>query len=136
MSKSGYSVGNISSVLPDFTQISSGKGPVHNFEMKSTSSCYYAPTQISITDQGNGSFLQQIGGVNLQHPTVNSPVDGKVTFAGGNYGAVKIRTSDSYKHEILNSSSGQTIGSWYYGWSGTEESNTICTACTLSTEGF
>ena len=41
-------------------------------------------------------------GINLDHPTVNSPVDGKVEFVGGNYGTVKIRTSDGYSHEILH----------------------------------
>lgn len=41
-------------------------------------------------------------GLNLKHPTVNSPVDGKVVFVGGNYGTVKIRTADGFSHEILH----------------------------------
>ncbi|CAF3005419.1 unnamed protein product [Rotaria sp. Silwood2] len=176
MSQSGYSVDNTSNVLPEFAQISSGKGPVNVFELMGSSSCYYVPTQISFTDHGDGFFLQQMGGIkvrpyleyeqvpivnlnpsngdtslrgfkqrmnqvlpaqngisphitgeygekrtkgahggvdfnykvpgqrgiNLQHPTVNSPVDGKVIFVGGGYGTVKIRTSDGYSHEILH----------------------------------
>ena len=66
MTQSGYSVGDLSSVLPEFAQISLGKGPIKNFENMQSSSCYYVPTQISLIYQGNGSFLQQRGGVKLQ----------------------------------------------------------------------
>ncbi|MCE4372410.1 peptidoglycan-binding protein [Xanthomonas hortorum] len=41
-------------------------------------------------------------GRNLQHPTVHSPVTGTVTFAGGNYGTVKIRDAQGNSHEILH----------------------------------
>ncbi|CAD7713265.1 hypothetical protein LMG31886_05140 [Xanthomonas hydrangeae] len=41
-------------------------------------------------------------GRNLQHPTVHSPVAGTVTFAGGNYGTVKIRDAQGNSHEILH----------------------------------
>ncbi|ETC89977.1 peptidoglycan-binding protein [Xanthomonas hortorum] len=41
-------------------------------------------------------------GRNLQHPTVHSPVSGTVTFAGGNYGTVKIRDAQGNSHEILH----------------------------------
>lgn len=60
-------------------------------------------------------------GVNMQHPNVYSPVNGKVSFVGGQYGTVKIVTTDGYSHEILhlhtqnvrvgeNVQSGQRIG--------------------------
>ncbi|CAF2112422.1 unnamed protein product [Rotaria magnacalcarata] len=60
-------------------------------------------------------------GINIQHPNVYSPVDGVVTFVGGDYGTVKIGTSTGYSHEILhlhtakvqvnnNVRSGQLIG--------------------------
>ncbi|WAH64909.1 peptidoglycan-binding protein [Xanthomonas hortorum] len=41
-------------------------------------------------------------GRNLQHPTVHSPVSGTDTFAGGNYGTVKIRDAQGNSHEILH----------------------------------
>jgi hypothetical protein len=66
MSQSGYSVGNISSVLPEFTQISSGKGFVNNFSVMRSSSCYYVPTQVSYTDHVDGFVLQQMGGIKLR----------------------------------------------------------------------
>ena len=66
MSQSGYSVGDTSSVLPVFAQISSGKSPVKKSELMRSSSCYYVPTQISFTDHGDGSFLQQMGGIKLR----------------------------------------------------------------------
>src|SRR6185369_14598964 len=47
-------------------------------------------------------------GVNLQHPRVNSPVDGTVVDAGGRYGWVVIRDADGNTHEILQMDS-QTV---------------------------
>lgn len=41
-------------------------------------------------------------GVNLTHPKLYSPVDGKVTFVGGNFGTVKIQDKQGYSHEILH----------------------------------
>lgn len=41
-------------------------------------------------------------GINLKHPNVYSPVNGKVTFSGGQYNTVKIATADGYSHEILH----------------------------------
>jgi putative chitinase len=41
-------------------------------------------------------------GINKQHPTVNSPVAGKVTSIGKNYNTVNIRTPDGYNHQILH----------------------------------
>ncbi|CAF1091414.1 unnamed protein product [Adineta ricciae] len=66
MSQSRYSVGNAASVLPEFAQISLGKGPINDFDNAQASSCYYVPTQISLAYQGNGTFLQKRGGIKLQ----------------------------------------------------------------------
>ncbi|QAU24624.1 lytic transglycosylase domain-containing protein [Dyella sp. M7H15-1] len=41
-------------------------------------------------------------GLNLTHPTINSPVDGEVTFVGGQFGTIKIRDVEGYSHEILH----------------------------------
>jgi putative chitinase len=41
-------------------------------------------------------------GINLEHPNVQSPVEGVVTFSGGKYGTVKIRTDDGHSHEVLH----------------------------------
>lgn len=41
-------------------------------------------------------------GRNLQHPVVNAPVSGKVTFSGGAYGTVKILDAQGNSHEILH----------------------------------
>ncbi|NYH46983.1 UNVERIFIED_ORG: putative chitinase [Xanthomonas campestris] len=53
---------------------------------------------------GGTDFNYQGGqtGRNMQHPTVHSPVAGTVTFAGGNYGTVKIRDAQGNSHEILH----------------------------------
>ncbi|MBB3821223.1 putative chitinase [Xanthomonas arboricola] len=58
----------------------------------------------SARDHGGTDFNYQGGqtGRNLQHPTVHSPVAGTVTFAGGNYGTVKIRDAQGNSHEILH----------------------------------
>jgi hypothetical protein len=66
MSQSGYDVGNMSSVLQKFEQVPSGTDPVKDFRTTESSSCYYVPTLIALTYQGNGSFLQQRGGIKLQ----------------------------------------------------------------------
>lgn len=41
-------------------------------------------------------------GVNLQYPTICSPVDGSVSFSGGSYGTIKIKDADGFSHEILH----------------------------------
>lgn len=41
-------------------------------------------------------------GRNLRHPTVHAPIDGTVTFSGGQYGTVKIRDAQGNSHEILH----------------------------------
>lgn len=66
MSQSGYSVGNMSIELHEFSQVSLGKGPVKDFGASGSVSCYYVPTQMALTYQGNGSFIQERGGIKLQ----------------------------------------------------------------------
>jgi len=44
-------------------------------------------------------------GINMEHPTVHSPVDGSVIFSGGQYGTIKIRGADGVTHEILHTQS-------------------------------
>lgn len=63
-------------------------------------------------NRGNGphggtDFNYQGGqtGANLTHPTINSPIDGTVTFVGGQYGTIKIRDADGNSHEILHTNS-------------------------------
>lgn len=41
-------------------------------------------------------------GINLQYPPVFSPVDGEVTFSGGQYGTVKIEDAAGFSHEFLH----------------------------------
>ena len=41
-------------------------------------------------------------GINLTHPKIYSPVSGKVTFVGGNFGTIKIKDSQGYSHELLH----------------------------------
>ena len=41
-------------------------------------------------------------GRNLQHPVVNSPVDGRIAFSGGAYGTVKIIDAQGNSHELLH----------------------------------
>ena len=60
-------------------------------------------------DRGNknhgGVDFNYVGGQagrNLQHPPVNAPVSGKVTFSGGSYGTVKILDAQGNSHEILH----------------------------------
>ena len=58
-------------------------------------------------DHGGADFNYVGGqnGVNLQHPTINSPVSGKVTFVGGQYGTIKIEDAQGNSHEILHTQS-------------------------------
>ena len=58
-------------------------------------------------DHGGADFNYVGGqnGVNLQHPTVNSPISGKVTFVGGQYGTIKIEDAQGNSHEILHTQS-------------------------------
>lgn len=41
-------------------------------------------------------------GINLQHPPVHAPIGGEVTFAGGQYGTVKIEDANGFSHEFLH----------------------------------
>lgn len=41
-------------------------------------------------------------GLNMQFPDVRSPVDGVVTFAGGQYGTVKVLDGENFSHELLH----------------------------------
>ena len=57
-----------------------------------------------------GTDFNYVGGQhgrNLQHPTVNAPISGTVTFVGGDYGTVKIRDAQGNSHEILHMQSTQ-----------------------------
>jgi putative chitinase len=58
-------------------------------------------------DHGGADFNYVGGqnGVNLQHPTINSPISGKVTFVGGQYGTIKIEDAQGNSHEILHTQS-------------------------------
>lgn len=55
-------------------------------------------------EHGGTDFNYEGGqtGINLSHPPVYSPTVGTVTFAGGDYGTVKIIDGDGYSHEILH----------------------------------
>lgn len=44
-------------------------------------------------------------GINKQHPTINAPISGKVTFVGGQYGTIKIEDAQGNSHEILHTQS-------------------------------
>ncbi|RZA10497.1 MAG: hypothetical protein EOP02_34285, partial [Proteobacteria bacterium] len=44
-------------------------------------------------------------GVNLQHPTINAPISGRVSFVGGQYGTIKIVDAEGNSHEILHTQS-------------------------------
>ncbi|WP_435004419.1 peptidoglycan-binding protein [Xanthomonas arboricola] len=65
---------------------------------------HYGEHRGSHGPHGGTDFNYQGGqtGRNMQHPTVHSPVAGTVTFAGGNYGTVKIRDAQGNSHEILH----------------------------------
>lgn len=56
---------------------------------------------------GGSDFNYEGGqsGLNLEHPTVHSPIAGDVTFVGGQYGTIKIRDADGNSHEILHTQS-------------------------------
>lgn len=41
-------------------------------------------------------------GINLIHPKIHSPVNGKVTFVGGQFGTIKICDKQGYSHELLH----------------------------------
>lgn len=60
---------------------------------------------------GGSDFNYQGGqqGANLEHPTVHTPVAGVVTFAGGQYGTIKIRDADGNSHEILHTQSQSVV---------------------------
>ncbi|WP_349810717.1 peptidoglycan-binding protein [Xanthomonas dyei] len=65
---------------------------------------HYGEHRGSHGPHGGTDFNYQGGqtGRNLQHPTVHAPISGTVTFAGGNYGTVKIRDAQGNSHEILH----------------------------------
>src|SRR5262249_12103012 len=49
-------------------------------------------------------------GINLQHPTLRSPVSGIVTNAGeGRYGTIAIRDANGFSHEILHTHSRHVV---------------------------
>lgn len=48
------------------------------------------------------NYIGGQNGINLQHPAVRTPIDGEVTFSGGQYGTVKIEDSNGYSHEFLH----------------------------------
>ena len=56
---------------------------------------------------GGSDFNYEGGqaGVNLDHPTIHSPIAGEVTFVGGQYGTIKIRDAEGNSHEILHTQS-------------------------------
>ena len=58
-------------------------------------------------DHGGADFNYVGGqnGINLQHPTINSPISGKITFVGGQYGTIKIEDAQGNSHEILHTQS-------------------------------
>ena len=58
-------------------------------------------------DHGGADFnyLGGQSGINLQHPTINSPISGKITFVGGQYGTIKIEDAQGNSHEILHTQS-------------------------------
>ncbi len=41
-------------------------------------------------------------GINLKNPQVHSPISGRVTFVGGDYGTIKIEDINGVSHEILH----------------------------------
>jgi putative chitinase len=52
-----------------------------------------------------GTDFNYVGGqtgINLRHPTVHSPVSGRVSFSGGSFGTVKIVDADGNSHEFLH----------------------------------
>lgn len=52
-----------------------------------------------------GTDFNYVGGqsgINLQHPTVHSPVSGRISFSGGSFGTVKIVDADGNSHEFLH----------------------------------
>lgn len=67
----------------------------------------YGENRGSSGPHGGTDFNYQGGqsGVNLTNPTINSPITGTVTFAGGQYGTIKIRDGDGNSHEILHTNS-------------------------------
>ena len=55
-----------------------------------------------------GADFNYVGGqngINLQHPTINAPISGKITFVGGQYGTIKIEDAQGNSHEILHTQS-------------------------------
>ena len=44
-------------------------------------------------------------GINMNNPTIHAPINGTVTFVGGQYGTIKIRDANGNSHEILHTNS-------------------------------
>ncbi len=59
--------------------------------------------------RGNGphkgvdfNYIGGQSGINLEYPVIHSPIDGNVTFIGGDYGTIKIKDASGFSHEILH----------------------------------
>lgn len=51
-----------------------------------------------------GSDFNYVGGqagVNLEHPSIHSPVAGTVEFVGGRYGTISIRDAEGNRHPSI-----------------------------------
>lgn len=59
-----------------------------------------------------GSDFNYVGGqagVNLQHPSIHSPVAGTVEFVGGRYGTISIRDAEGNSHQLLHTQSQSVV---------------------------
>ncbi|CAF3939814.1 unnamed protein product, partial [Rotaria sp. Silwood1] len=70
MSQSGYDVGNTTNELPEFAQLSVGKGIMTNHNPTNRSSCYYIPTIVSRIMRNSGKHILIRGGIRM-HPLLN-----------------------------------------------------------------
>ncbi|CAF4016653.1 unnamed protein product [Rotaria sp. Silwood1] len=69
MSQSGYDVGNTTNELPEFAQLSVGKGIITNHSSTNQSSCYYIPTIVSRIMRNFGKYILIRGGIRM-HPSL------------------------------------------------------------------
>lgn len=59
-----------------------------------------------------GSDFNYVGGqagVNLEHPSIHSPVAGTVEFVGGRYGTISIRDAEGNRHQLLHTQSQSVV---------------------------
>ncbi|MEH6420840.1 XVIPCD domain-containing protein [Pseudomonas sp. CGJS7] len=59
-----------------------------------------------------GSDFNYVGGqagVNLDHPTIHSPIAGTVEFVGGRYGTITIRDAQGNSHQLLHTQSQSVV---------------------------